>query len=74
MIKDGRREKRQRLVRCLDVPIMIKSVLLALSLRLGLLFVIQPKISPRQSPSCLRERSMAAVDQDMYPWVSSAYK
>ena len=41
---------------------------------LSLLFVIQPEISLRQSPSCLRERSVSAVDEDMYTWVSSAYK
>jgi len=38
----------------------------------SLLFVIQ--ISLRQSRSCLRERSVSAVDKDMYTWVSSAYK
>ena len=41
------------------VPIMMKSVLLALSL--SLLFAIQLDISLRQSPSCLRERSVSAV-------------
>jgi len=60
------------LLRCLDVPIMMKSVLLALSI--SLLFVIQPDIPLRQSTSCLRERSVSAVDKDMYTWVSSAYK
>ena len=32
------------------------------------------KLSLRQSPSCLRERSVVIVDIDMYTWVSSAYK
>ena len=41
---------------------------------LTLLFVIQPDISLGQSLSCLRERSVSAVDKDMYTWVSSAYK
>jgi len=59
-------------MRCLDVPIMMKSVLLVLSL--SLFFVIQPGKSLRQSPSCLRERSVFGVDKDMYTWVSSAYK
>ena len=31
-------------------------------------------ISLRQSPSCLRERSVSAVDKNMYIGVSSAYK
>ena len=56
-------KKRVRLLRCLDVPIMMNSVLLALSLRL--LFVIQPEISLRQSPSCLWERSVSAVDKEI---------
>jgi len=60
------------LLRCLDVPKMMKSILLALSLRV--LFVIQPEISLRQSPSCLRERSVSAVDKYMHTRVSSAYK
>jgi hypothetical protein len=38
------------------------------------LFVIQPDISLRQSSSCLWERSVSAVDKDMYTWVSSAYE
>ena len=50
---------------------MMKSVLLTLSL--SLLFVIQPEISLSQSPSCLRERSVSAVDKYMYTWVPSAY-
>ena len=57
-------KKRLRLLRCLDVPIMVEYVLLALTLRL--LFVIQPEISPGQSPSWLRERSVSAIDKDMY--------
>ena len=60
------------LLRYLDVPIVMKSVLLALSL--SVLVVIQPEISLRQWPSCLRERSVSVVDKDMYTWVSSAYK
>ena len=61
MTKDVRREE------------MIKfAVLLALSL--SLMFVFQSEISPRQSTSSLRERSVSAVDKDMYTWVSSAYK
>jgi len=73
MIKDGhRQEKLVSLLRCLDVPIMIKSVLLTLNL--NQLFVIQPEISLRQSPSCVREIYVSAVDKDMYTWVSSAYK
>jgi len=70
--KDVRREERIRLLLCLYVPIMMASVLLAMSL--SLLFVIQPEISLRQSPSCLREISVSAVDKNMYIWVSSAYK
>jgi len=27
-----------------------------------------------QSPSCLRERSVSAVDKEVYTWVSSVYK
>ena len=27
-----------------------------------------------KSSSCLRDRSVSAVDKDMYTWVSSAYK
>jgi len=46
--------------------------LLALNLRL--LFVIQPEISLRQSQSCLRERSVSALDKDVYTWISSASK
>ena len=72
MTKDVRIEKLSSLLGRLDVPIMMKSVLLALSL--SLLFVTHPEISPRESPSCLRERSVSAVDKDMYTWVSSAYK
>jgi hypothetical protein len=51
---------------------MIKSVLMALSLIL--LFVIQPEISLRQSPSCLMERPVFDLEKDMYTWVSSTYK
>ena len=40
----------------------------------SLLFVIQPEISLRQSPSYLMETSVSSVDKDMYTWVSSAYK
>jgi len=50
------------LLHCLDVPIMIKSVLLAWSL--SLLFVTQPEISLRQSPSCLRDRLGSAADKE----------
>jgi len=35
---------------------------------------IQPDISLRQSPNCLRERSVSDIDKDMYTWVSSTYK
>ena len=38
------------------------------------LFVIQLEISLRQSPSCLRERSVSPVDKDIHTWVSSAYR
>ena len=41
--------KRVSLQRYLDVPKIMKSILSALSL--SLLFIIQPNISPRQSPS-----------------------
>ena len=51
---------------------MMKSVLLALGL--SLLFVMQPEILLRQSPSCLMARPVSAVDKDMYTWVSSTYK
>ena len=54
------------------VPITKKSVLSELSL--NLLFIVQPEISLRQSPSCLRERSVSSVDKDVYTYVSSAYK
>jgi len=40
----------------------------------NLLFIMQPETSLRQSPSCLRERSVSAVDKDMYTRVLSAYK
>jgi len=68
MTKDVRKEEISKFAM---LPIMKKSVLLTLSL--SLLFVIQPEISVRQSPSCLRERSLSAVDKDMHTWVSSAY-
>ena len=71
MTKDFVGKKWVSLLRCLEVSIMMKSVLLALSR--GLLFVTQPEISLRQSPSCLRERSVSVVDKDVYTWVSSAY-
>jgi len=51
---------------------MMKSVLL--TLKLSLLFVIQPVISLNQSLSCLWETSVSAVDNDMYNGVSAAYK
>jgi len=72
MTKDVVGKKLVSLLRCLDVPMMRKSLLLALNL--SLLFVIQPEISPRQSLSYLRERSVSAVNKDMDTWVSSAYK
>ena len=65
-------KKRVNLLRCLDVPIMLKYVLMELSL--SLLFVIQPEISLRRSASCLRERLVSDVDKDMYTWVSSTYE
>ena len=37
-------------------------------------FVMQHDTSLRQSPSCLREISVSAVDKGVYIWVSSAYK
>jgi len=43
-------------------PIIKNYVLLALAL--SLLFVIQPYISLRQSVSCVRERSVSAIDKD----------
>jgi len=64
--------RRVCLLSCLDGCIMMKYGLLALSL--SLLFAIQPEISLRQSPSCLRETLVFIVDKDMYTWVSSAYK
>ena len=70
-LRMGVGQKRISLLRCLDAPIIMKSVLFALNL--NLLFVIQPEIS-RQSPSCLRERSVSAVDKDMYTWISSGNK
>ena len=65
-------KKRLSLLRCLDIPIIMKYLLLALIL--SLLFMMEPAISLRQSPICLREISVSAVDKDMYTWVSSAYK
>ena len=65
-------KKRIGLLHWLDVTIIMKSVLSALSL--NILFLIKPEILPRQSPSCVRERSESAVDTDMYTWVSSGYK
>ena len=35
---------------------------------------MQPEISLRRSPSCLRERSVSVADKDIYTWVSSALK
>ena len=64
-------KKRVGLLRCLGVPIMMKSVLLVLSL--SLLFAIQPEISLRQSPSCLRERLVSTVDKDMHTLVSNLW-
>jgi len=60
------------LLRCIEVPIMMKSLLLELSL--SLLIVIQPEVSFWQSHSCIREISISALDKYMYTWVSSAYK
>jgi len=54
-----------------DVSIIMKYILSALSL--SLLFVIQPEISLRQSPICVRERFVSAIDKYAYTWVSSAY-
>jgi len=65
-------KKQVCLLACLDVPITMKSVLLALSL--SLLFAIQLDISLRHSPSCVRDKSVSAVDKDFYTWVSSTYK
>jgi len=71
MIKDGHEEEISNFTWA-DVPIIMKSVLSALSL--SLLFVMQLDISLRRSPSCVRERSMSALDKDMYCWMSSAYQ
>ena len=57
-------------MRCLAEPMIMKSVLSALSL--SQLFVIQPEISLRQSPSCVREISGSVVDKDIYTSVLSA--
>ena len=64
--------KRVSLLCCLDVSIMMKYVLLAFSLS----FVVchPAKCITETITSCLRERSMSAVDKYMYTWVSSAYK
>jgi len=43
-----------------------------LALSVSLLFVIQPEILLRQSLSCLRERSVSAVDKELYTWVSDS--
>jgi len=64
-------KKRVRLIPRLDIPIMMTSILTAFSLHL--LFAIQPELSPRQSPSCLRERSVFTVDKDKYTWVPYIY-
>ena len=58
------------LLRCLDVPITMKSVLFTLNL--SVLFVTQLEISLRYSPSYVK--SVSAVDKDIYTWVSSSYK
>jgi len=72
MINDEHRDENVSLLRCLDVPLIKKSVLSALSL--GLLFVIQPELSLRQSISCKRERYVSAVDKERYTWMTSEYK
>ena len=68
----GVENKRVYLLRCPDVPIIMKSVLFALNLRV--LYLIQPDISPIQSPCWVREQYVSAVDKGMYTWVSAAYK
>ena len=44
------------------------------ALILRIYFVIHPDISLRQLPSCVREKWVFAVDNDMNTWVSSTYK
>ena len=45
-----------------------------LGMKPSLLFVIHPEISLRQSPSCVREIYVSAVDKYMRTWVSSTNK
>ena len=71
MTKDVRREETSKFL-ALSGRNCNNEICLVCILDLGLLFVIQPEISLKQSPtSCVRERS--AVDKDIYNWVPSAY-
>jgi len=54
MIKDGRREEMSKFAALSGC--IYNDEICFLALRLSLLFVIQPDISLRQLPSCLRER------------------
>ena len=65
-------KKQVRLLRSLNVPIIMIYILSAFSL--SLLFVIRPHISMRYSPSYVRERSVPAAYKYMYTCVWSAYK
>ena len=56
------------LLHCLDVPIIIKSVLCILSQ------VYYLSSSQSKSPSCVRERFVCVVYKYMYSWVLYAYK
>ena len=62
------KDKQVSFLQCLYVPITVKCVMSGLSL--SRLFVNQPQIRDR----CIRERSVCAVDRDIYTWVSFAYK
>jgi len=61
----GRREETSKFTALsMDVSIIMKSALFALSL--SELFVIKQEISLKQSPSSIRERSVSALDKDIY--------
>ena len=64
-------KKRVGWLHCLDIPIIVNSVLSAFSL--SLLFVIQPYVSLTLPPNCVRERPVSGVDKAIYTWVSPAY-
>jgi len=66
-LRMGVGKKQLRLLRCLDVPIIIKYVVFALSL--SFLFFIKPDISLIHSPSCITEIYLSVVDKDKYTCV-----